>query len=304
METIYSFVGSYGWTIIIVTVLMRLAVLPLDIKQRRGMRIQQRLQPQIQALQKRYSNDQATLSRKTQEIYKAAGYSPLAGCLPMIVQMIIFFAFFGAQRAIAYEQIEVMFHTAQDLLPNTLLNNFQFEGFLWIENLWQADTFNIGIEQINSGLIPTWRQLAAYETMVDNFSLVEATYIEVMAPSVDAFKDMNNGLFILPVLATAASFLQSKLTMSNQPTAQPAAQKDGAPAAPNMKIFQYMMPVMSLVICTTTSAAYALYWTTTSLIAVISYIIINKALNREDDAKAALVEETPSRKMERKLPKI
>jgi len=282
---------------------MRLAVLPLDIKQRKGMRIQQRLQPQIQAIQKKYASDQATQQKKTQELYKEAGYSPFAGCLPMIVQMIVFFAFFGAQRAIAYEQIEGMFFTAQNILPQAISRDV-FEGFLWIENLWQADTFDIGISQINSGLVPTWRQLAAYETMVDNFNLVEATYIEVMAPSVEAFKDISNGLFILPVLATAASFFQSKLTMSNQPTAQPAAKKDGAPAAPNMKIFQYMMPVMSLVICTTTSAAYALYWTTTSLIAVISYIIINKALNREDDAKAAIIEEKPSRKMERKLPKI
>lgn len=305
MESIYSFVGSYGWTIIIVTVLMRLAVLPLDIKQRRGMRIQQRLQPQIQAIQKKYANDQATQQKKTQELYKEAGYSPFAGCLPMLVQMIVFFAFFGAQRAIAYEQIEGMFHTAQALLPETLVDNYQFEGFLWIQNLWQADTFDIGISQINSGLIPTWKQLAAYESMVDNFNLVEATYTEVMAPSVDAFKGTYNGLFILPVLATAASFLQSKLTMANQPTQQPAPQKDGAPAQPNMKIFQYMMPVMSLIICTTTSAAYALYWTTTSLIAVISYIIINKVLNKEDEAKAELEEVTPSRKMkERKLPKI
>lgn len=304
INLINSFVHSYGWSIIVVTILMRLAVLPLDIKQRRGMRIQQRLQPQIQAIQKKYANDQASQQKKTQELYKEAGYSPFAGCLPMLVQMIIFFAFFGAQRSIAYEQIESMFIMAQNLLPNALPQE-SFEGFLWVKNIWQADTFEIGISQINSGLIPTWRQVAAYEIYADPFTLVEETYNTVLSTSVTAFEGKSNGFFILPLLATAASFLQSKLTMSNQPQQQPAGQKDGAPAAPNMKIFQYMMPVMSLVICTTTSAAYALYWTTTSLIAVISYIIINKVLNREDEEKTVLEESQPSRKMkDRKLPKI
>jgi len=299
LELIYGFVGSYGWAIIIVTIIMRLIVLPLDIKQRRGMRIQQRLQPQIKAIQKKYANDQQTQQRKMQEIYKQAGYSPLAGCLPMIVQMVILFAFFGAQRTIAYGQIEDMFHLAEAGKELT------FESFLWVKNLWQADTFDIGISQINSGLIPTWRQVTAY-SRIDGFNLVEQTYESVMKPYIETFKGVNNGLFILPLLATAASFLQSKLTMSQQPQKK-QDDKPANDAMPQMnsKVFQYMMPVMSLIICTTTSGAYALYWTTTSIIAVISYVIMNRAFNAEDEqAEIIAAEEKPSRKMERKLPKI
>ena len=305
LDLVYNVVGSYGWAIIIVTVLMRLAVLPLDIRQRKGMRIQQKLQPQLQAIQKKYANDQQAQQRKTQELYKEANYHPLSGCLPMIVQMVIIFAFFGAQRSIAYEQIEGMFLAAQELFPNPI-SDTTFEGFLWVKNLWQADTFDIGISQINSGLIPTWRQIAAYENYTDLFILVEDTYNSVMAPSIEAFSEKSNGLFILPVVATAMSFLQSKLTMSNQ-AAQPQQQANANGAAPqmNMKMMQYMMPVMSLIICTTTSAAYALYWTTTSLIAVISYTIMNRIFKAEDDQEAELAAAEPTtRKMERKLPKI
>ena len=300
LELVYSFVGSYGWSIIVVTILMRLVTLPLDIRQRKGMRIQSKLQPQIQAIQKKYANDQGAQQRKMQELYKEAGYHPLSGCLPMIVQMIVLFAFFGAQRAIAYGQIENMFNMAQAGQELTLNS---FEKFLWVKNLWQADTFDIGISQINSGLIPTWRQVAAY-SKIEGFSLVEETYNAVMARSIETFSGTSNGLFILPIAATAISFLQSKLTMSNQPP-QPAKQGDSAMPQMNSKMFQYMMPVMSLIICTTTSGAYALYWTTTSIIAVISYAIMNRAFKLEDEkAEQIAIEEKPSRKMERKLPKI
>ncbi len=302
LEAVYSFVGSYGWSIIIVTVLMRLAVLPLDIRQRKGMRIQQKLQPQIQAIQKKYANDQQAQQRKMQELYKQAGYHPLSGCLPMIVQMVVLFAFFGAQRSIALGQIESMFQIAEAGKELTLDS---FEKFLWVKNLWQADTFDIGIAQINSGLIPTWNQVNAYSRL-DNFTLVETTYNTVMAPYIEKFSGISNGLFVLPIVATLMSFLQSKLTMNQQPAQDPNKKpSDSAVPQMNTKMFQYMMPVMSLVICTTTSAAYALYWTTTSAIAVISFFIMNKILDKhEEEFEMAAIEQESSRKMERKLPKI
>ena len=93
----------------------------------------------------------------------------------------------------------------------------------------------------------------------------------------------------------------------NQQPAQDPNKKPSDSAVPQMntKMFQYMMPVMSLVICTTTSAAYALYWTTTSAIAVISFFIMNKILDKhEEEFEMAAIEQESSRKMERKLPKI
>ena len=298
LEMVYGIVGSYGWAIIIITIIMRLVVLPLDIKQRKGMRVQQKLQPQIKAIQTKYANDKTIQQKKMQELYKVAGYHPLSGCLPMIVQMFILFAFFGAQRTIAYGQIEDMFHLAETG------KSLAFEGFLWVKNLWQADTFDIGISQINSGLIPTWKQVMAY-SKIEGFQLVEDTYNNVMAPYIESFSNVSNGFFILPLLATAMSFLQSKLTMSQTPKQEPSQGTNEAMPQMNTKMLQYMMPVMSLVICTTTSAAYALYWTTTSAIAVVSYILMNRAFKIEDEkAELVAIEEKPSRKMDRKLPKI
>ena len=82
--------------------------------------------------------------------------------------------------------------------------------------------------------------------------------------------------------------LYEVITTMSQTPQQQQPQKQGANDSPmpqmNSKMFQYMMPVMSLVICTTTSAAYALYWTTTTVIAVISFAIMNRAFKKEDDS--------------------
>lgn len=301
IEQLYGLVGSYGWSIVIITVAFRLLVLPLDIKSKRNARRQQQLQPKIKAIQNKYANDKETLNRKTQELYKSENFNPMAGCLPMLIQMPVFFAFFGALRYIGGTQILEMYEAAAQKTDIVL------EGFLWVKNLWQADTFNIGISAINSDLIPTFRQIASYNIIKDS-GITEAMYNGAMDPYIATFKasgNANNGLFILPVAATILSFFQSKLAMPAKKEDDEKKSTDAPPSAMNGKMMLYMMPVMSLVICTTTSAAYALYWTMSNVVSVANYLVMNKVFARED-AHAALTKETekPSRKMERKLPKI
>ena len=65
LNWIYSWVGNYGWSVVVFTLFVRLLVLPLDIKSRRGMRATMRIQPKLQALQKKYANDKEKLNQKT-----------------------------------------------------------------------------------------------------------------------------------------------------------------------------------------------------------------------------------------------
>ena len=87
LDFIFGVVGNYGWSVIIFTLLIRLLVLPLDIKSKKSMRKTQVLQPKLQVIQKKYANDKEKLNQKTQELYKAEGINPLAGCLPMLISM-------------------------------------------------------------------------------------------------------------------------------------------------------------------------------------------------------------------------
>jgi YidC/Oxa1 family membrane protein insertase len=100
-----AFGASSGWTwalsIVILVVLMRLIMVPLFVKQMHTTRAMSSLQPQMAALRKKYKNDKQTLNQETMKLYQEAGVNPLMGCLPVILQLPLFFSLFSVLRAIA-----------------------------------------------------------------------------------------------------------------------------------------------------------------------------------------------------------
>lgn len=100
-----AFGPTSGWTwalsIVILVVLMRLVMVPLFIKQMHTTRAMSSLQPQMAALRKKYKNDKQTLNQETMKLYQEAGVNPLMGCLPMVLQLPLFFSLFSVLRAIA-----------------------------------------------------------------------------------------------------------------------------------------------------------------------------------------------------------
>lgn len=92
--------GGYGMGIIVFTIIVRIIILPLMIFQTRSMRKTQEIQPQLKALQKKYSSrDQETMAKlreEQQKLYSEAGVNPVAGCLPMLVQLPIIWALYQA----------------------------------------------------------------------------------------------------------------------------------------------------------------------------------------------------------------
>ncbi|MHC1785989.1 MAG: YidC/Oxa1 family membrane protein insertase [Christensenellales bacterium] len=134
LDWIYSIVANYGWSIVIFTILIKLVLMPLDVKNRKGMRKMAKIQPEINKLQKKYANDKQKLQQKQSELMKKERYSPLSGCLPLLIQMPILFAMFGAMRALANEQIvSQVFSFLSGKAPT-------YEGWLWVKNIWMADS--------------------------------------------------------------------------------------------------------------------------------------------------------------------
>jgi YidC/Oxa1 family membrane protein insertase len=99
-ETAHLLGGSYGLSIIVVTILVRLAILPLMIKQTRSSKAMQALQPELTALRQKYSSkDQKTqqkLQQETMALFQKHGVNPMAGCFPLIIQMPILIGFYHA----------------------------------------------------------------------------------------------------------------------------------------------------------------------------------------------------------------
>jgi len=91
--------AAWGLSIVILVVLIRVCLIPLFVKQVHAQRKMAQHAPQLQELRKKYKNDKQRLNEETMKFYKENGVNPLAGCLPMIPQMIIFFALFYVLRA-------------------------------------------------------------------------------------------------------------------------------------------------------------------------------------------------------------
>jgi YidC/Oxa1 family membrane protein insertase len=103
-----AFGASSGWTwaltIIFLVIIMRLILVPLFIKQMHATRKMTALAPQVAELKKKYKNDRQKLNEETMKLYKENGANPLAGCLPVVAQLPVFFALFGVLRAISLDE--------------------------------------------------------------------------------------------------------------------------------------------------------------------------------------------------------
>jgi len=268
MEWLNSFLGNYGWSIVVFTILFRLAISPLDFYQRVSMRkqsdVQKRMNPKLEALKKKYQNDPQKLQSKTMELYKEEHFNPITGCLPMIfilvLQFPIFIAFFNVIRNLSGEQILAMYEAAKagrEIVPY---------GFLWVHNLWQPDTFMATVITEEAGI-------GAYKALANI-----TDYGAVMSGWIEQFSAYRNGWGILPVAAAAINYFQSKLTQQQQ-VATPES-------ASSSKMMMWMMPVISLVFCWTSSAAFALYWTVSSIMAVLSNLLISWIFRIQERKKA------------------
>ncbi len=133
LKTIYGFIGSYGLSLIIVTVIIKLALYPLYKKQILSTAGMADLQPKMKELQRKYANEPALLREKTAELYSESGINPAGGCLPMFIQMIVIMGLFSLLRTpLAYLTSEKMVFAIH-------------EQFLWVRDLSQPDLWILPI---------------------------------------------------------------------------------------------------------------------------------------------------------------
>ncbi|ABR48338.1 60 kDa inner membrane insertion protein [Alkaliphilus metalliredigens QYMF] len=124
LKIIFDVIGNYGIAIIVFTVLVKLAMVPLTMKQTKSMKKMQEIQPMIKELQEQHKDDKEQMNIKVMELYKEYNVSPFGGCLPLLIQFPIIIGLFTVLR----EPMDYGF----------TLEVIQ-AGFLWIPNLAEAD---------------------------------------------------------------------------------------------------------------------------------------------------------------------
>ena len=98
LRAIHDVIGSWGWAIIILTIIVRLILMPLTFKQFRSAQSMQQLQPKIKELQRKYKADKRKLQEETMKLYQEYRVNPFASCLPLLLQMPIFISLYYAIR--------------------------------------------------------------------------------------------------------------------------------------------------------------------------------------------------------------
>lgn len=105
LKVLASFVGSYGLAIVVLTLIVRAALWPLNASQQRSMRMMQTLQPKLKAIQDRYKSNPQVMQQKMMEFYKEHKFNPMGGCLPLLIQMPIFILLYSALMNPAFIQV-------------------------------------------------------------------------------------------------------------------------------------------------------------------------------------------------------
>ncbi len=325
LNWIYSWLGNYGWSVVLFTLLIRLVMLPLDIKSKKSMRAMSKVQPQLQALQAKYANDKEKLNQKTMELYKKEHVSPTAGCLPMLISLPVLFIMFSAMRTVGDDHtVQIILDMKNGIVPN-------LEGWLWIKNVFQPDSITTMLPIVASSSSTALRTIraSAHSAILteENLAaarefLASAEYSAMAAPFMPAsaftrvsinllfaqpsllvptslanlFK-YSNGYFILPILAAGSQFLMTKIMNGQQTPEQKAAQNAKAQDTTNpmnSPMMKWFFPIFSLWICATSNAAFSIYWMAANVIQIAQQLAVNAWFERQDKkaAEAAAIETT------------
>lgn len=294
IKWVFEFINDYSIVIILITIAVRLVVLPLDIKQRKNMRAVAGMAAEVEGVKKRYANNPDQLRIKVNELYKEKGVKPTGGCLPMLLSLILLFAFFGSLRVIASEQSMSIILKAAQYGPESVT----LPQWLWVHNFWQADSGLATVLPTSTEFLSSLITNANYITpqtmaMLQNHDLIsfasgtlsvnESVYTELTTKVINAngLAGFSNGWFGLPVLAGVTLFLNQKLTTKSQP--------QNPQMAGTNKFMLYFFPLFSVYICATSNTAFALYWIVSNLYMMALNLILNSYFKKKDTVNQTVV---------------
>ena len=294
MRLFYHLTGSYGVAIILFTLVIKLILLPFQMKSKKSMVRMSRMSGKIEEIRKKYANNQAKMNEEMQRFYMEEGISPMSGCLwsfipfPILLALyyiirepIVYFMNFGGREA-GLAVVEA----AKELIQGA-----------GIELTTNAAYEQIEIANIINSQFPDF--IAQHEGWVNvNYHFLN---IDLTAQPSSAFGQLSSGvswtligLILIPIISGALSFLLSKISMSQN--------KVEGSAAATSKTMMWLMPLMSIYIAFIMPAALGVYWIAQSAFSIIQEAVLGKfytnKLQSEEEARYQAREADRKRRME------
>ena len=284
LRLFYSLTDSYGLSLILFTLVVKIVMLPFQLKSKKSMVRMSRMNGQIQEIQKKYANNPQKQNEELQKFYTENQINPMGGCLwsllplPILIALyniirepIVYFMNFGSKangQAVLAAAKELITKAGITLAENPgyeqigiiRIINEKFPDFIAQHEGWVSVDYNfIGL---NLETIPT----AAFEMLKTGITWGAL------------------GLVLIPIISGALSWLQSKIVMGEQKSANPSS-----------NTMTWMMPLMSLWIGFSLPAALGVYWIANSVFSCVQEFYMgkfyNKKLEAEEDERLRMLEE-------------
>lgn len=283
MQWIYNLIPSYGWDIIIFTLLIRLISIPLQLNQQKKMARMSAFQPMVAEIQKKYKDKPEKQQEELTRLQQDFGYSPTAGCMPMLVN---FFIMFGVIDVV-YRPLQRIFHIGTEALEAagealTALG-IQFTAVTRDTNIIAqvvageaSVTGNFTAEQIN-----TMTEFSKHM----NFFGIDLTRVPQYSLAAD-----NLPLLIFPILAIVTMFLSTHISMK----------ASGQQMQGSMKLTMYMMPLMYVFFCFTVPTAFSLYYVVSNVLMTVQSEVMRRIYDPEKIKKEVEAEIAAVRKEQRR----
>lgn len=279
LQILYTIVNNYGLAIILFTVIIKLLLLPLSIKQQRTMKKSAELQEKVKVIQFKYKSDPEKMNQEMMNLYKNEKMSPFSGCLTAIIQMILLLSIFYLVRSPL---------TFMEKIPQENINNY-------ISQLKEdGKTVSSAYPEIDIIREFDWlKEKNPEDSQIEKID-IKMNFLGLDLSKIPQQNMTDYTVYIIPVLYILSSFISIKMTTAMQEKQKKEIKEskiDGTTGKQleeqtnemdavmqTNKMMSWMMPIMSISIAFVAPLGLALYWLISNILMIIERLILNKVI--------------------------
>ncbi len=287
LNFIYNVIGNYGWAIIVFSIIIKLVMIPLSIKQQKTLKKNNKLQAKMKEIQFKYKNDPERLNQATMQLYKEENVSPFSGCFSAIIQLVLLISIFYLVRSpltymkkIDTETVDKYYSIMQEEKISTGSGYPEIEMIREVENLKKVDNNKINQEELKQ-----------IET---NMEFLGLDLSQIPSQNKSDWK-----VFIIPVLYVLVSFASMKISLGTQGNKkkeesqlltednnnvepkEEAGDMQEAMEQVNQNM-SMIFPVMYLAVAIIAPLGLALYWLVNSTLMIAERLILTKVIKDDE----------------------
>lgn len=290
LNALYNLFNNYGIAIIIFSILLRIILIPITIKQQKTMKKTTKMQQEMNSIREKYKNDPEKLNQETIELYKREKMSPFSGCLSAILQLVIILAVFWlVSQPLTYMkkvQNSELFNEYKQKIEEQTDTKSTYKEIAIIDNV-ESDYQEI-LNNLNDENVENREELENRKNQLEELRInMEFLGLDLSKVPTQSLNDWK--VYVIPVLYVITSFISIRLTTKTQNSQNDNEVKSAeAESMEQMnKSMSYMMPIMSISIAAIAPLGLALYWLVSNILMIFERLIINKFMNSKEGQEDA-----------------